>query len=216
MARAPVAGRCKTRLAAAVGPDRAAQIYGAMLLDTLSAFSTVGAARHVVLAAPDDDGVRALQAIAPAPWEVVAQRGEGLGARLACAFLDLGAEGAGVALVSSDSPTVSTAGVRDALSRTHAPRRALVGPCDDGGYYLIGLTSTQDGELGILDAIEWSTPRVLAQTRERCRKLGLVLEELAPGYDVDEPADLDRLRRELGRSPHLAPRTAEVLAEAAV
>jgi hypothetical protein len=213
MARAPVAGRCKTRLAAALGAEQAALIYRAMLLDTLARFADVGAARCVVLAAPEDDGVRALAAIAPRPWEIAPQRGDGLGERLAAAFVDLGAKGDGVALVSSDSPTVSTFGVRDALARTAAPRRALLGPCEDGGYYLIGLTSTRDGELGILEGIDWSTPRVLAQTRERCATLGVAVEELASGYDVDEPADLERLRVELASSPHLAPHTARVLRE---
>src|SRR5215467_14575969 len=151
MARAPVPGRCKTRLAAAVGPARAADIYRAMLLDTLARFELTGAARCVVMAAPEDDGERVLGAIVPPRWETVPQEGAGLGARLASAFRTLGAGGDAVALVSSDSPTVPIEQVREALARTREPRRALVGPCEDGGYYLIGLTTTGGGETGILD-----------------------------------------------------------------
>jgi len=212
MARAPVPGRCKTRLASALGDERAARLYRAMLLDTLDAIDrSLGRdARLVVLAAPEDDGVAGLRALAPAAWDVVPQRGAGLGERLAHATRDLGATGHLVALVDSDSPTVDFEGMAGALRRATRPRHVLMGPCDDGGYYLIAMTSP---ETGIFERIDWSTPRVQPQTRARCAELELTLEELAPGYDVDEAADLARLNDELRGAPALAPRTAAVLGE---
>jgi hypothetical protein len=208
MARAPVAGRCKTRLAVELGVEGAARLYDAMLRDTLDAYARVGAARRVVMAAPEDDGARALRAVAGAAWDVVVQRGDSLGDRLKNATRDLSAGGAAVVLVSSDSPTVSVAPVRDALATFGGARRALLGPCEDGGYYLIGLTTP---ELGVFDGITWSTSRVLDETRARCRALGLEVTELPSCYDVDEPADVARLGRDLARDPSLAPRVAAFL-----
>ena len=82
MARAPLEGRCKTRLAASLGAAWATRLYEAMLLDTLERFGRLPVDRHVVLAAPEDQGVALLEALVPAPWQVVAQEGEGLGERL--------------------------------------------------------------------------------------------------------------------------------------
>lgn len=79
MARAPVPGRCKTRLAPMLGAAGAARLYEAMLRDSLDAFAGVGASRLVVLAAPEDSGVAALRSIASAAWEVIAQEGNDLG-----------------------------------------------------------------------------------------------------------------------------------------
>ena len=209
MARAPVPGRCKTRLAPMLGAAGAARLYEAMLRDSLDAFAGVGASRLVVLAAPEDSGVAALRSIASAAWEVIAQEGNDLGERLANATATLGAGGNAVALTSSDSPTAPIAPIREALAALRGPRRALLGPCDDGGYYLIALTSPI---LGIFQGIRWGTPDVLGATRARCRELSLELEELPPSYDIDEPCDVDRLKNELELYPERAPHTAALLA----
>jgi rSAM/selenodomain-associated transferase 1 len=208
MARAPIAGRCKTRLASVLGATAAASVYRAMLLDTLDGNAFAGTARLVVMAAPEDHGAAVLGEMVPAPWEIIPQHGEGLGARLAHAFRTLGAGGEVVALVDSDSPTAPWAEAAAAISRFEGRRRALMGPCEDGGYYLIAL---RELELGILDGIAWSTPRVQEQTRARCASLGLALDELSPGYDVDDSGALARLRAQLRADPSPAPRTAAVL-----
>jgi rSAM/selenodomain-associated transferase 1 len=212
MARAPVAGRCKTRLAASVGDAFAAELCRAMLLDTLAAIERVfDSNRLVVMAAPDHGGAPLLRTLAPRRWEVVAQEGEGLGARLAHAFTTLGAGGDPVALVDSDSPTVSWEAAERALARLRGPRRVCMGPCTDGGYWLIAMTTI---ELRILEGIAWSTPAVALETRARCSTLGLALEELPVGRDVDAPDDLAWLREELRRHPECAPHTAAMLGRA--
>ncbi len=209
MARAPVPGRCKTRLAPLLGAAGAACLYEAMLRDSLDAFASVGASRLVALAAPEDSGVAALRSIAPAEWDVAAQEGNDLGERLANATATLGAGGNVVALASSDSPTAPIGPMREALAALRGPRRALLGPCDDGGYYLIALTSPV---LEVFQGIRWGTPDVLGATRARCRELSLELRELPQSYDIDEPNDVNRLRRELEQYPERAPRTAALLA----
>jgi rSAM/selenodomain-associated transferase 1 len=203
MAKAPVPGHCKTRLAAAIGDARAADLCRAMLLDTLDAITRdVRADRFVVMAAPEQDGVAALRALAPARWEIVVQEGRDLGERLTRAMSVLSAADTAVALVDADSPTAPWDEAGRALSRFAGP---LMGPCSDGGYWLIALAAP---EPRVFESITWSTPLVAGQTRERCAALGLGLAELPIAHDVDEPADLDRLRESVAQHPERAPRTA--------
>lgn len=210
MARPPVPGRCKTRLANGIGADAAAALYEAMLLDTLDGLSRIQA-RHVLLAAPEDDGAAALSRLAPRGWEVIVQRGTGLGERLANSMRDLWQEGQLVCLLDSDSPTLPLDSIASRLAdpRCHDARTAVVGPCEDGGYYLIGANTA---EPGLFDDIPWSTALVLDATRARCAALGLALEELPAWFDVDCATDLERLARDVVRDPSLAPRTGAVLA----
>ena len=209
MARAPVPGRCKSRLARHVGAELSAAVYRSMLIDCLTAFSRIPARRHVVLAAPECDGVRHLRALAPPAWEVQCQQGADLGERLAHGFETLGAGGEAVALLSSDSPTLPISEVAAGLRALDGPNKALIGPCDDGGYYLIGLSTF---EPTVLSEIPWSTAEVLQTTRQRCRALGLSVTELPTWYDVDDLDDLGRLQRELAEDPTRAESTARLLA----
>jgi len=211
MARPPVSGRCKTRLTPPLSHDAAAELYRAMLLDSLSAYARVEATRHVVMATPEDDGPAVLRELAPAPWEIVVQHGDGLGARLAHAFTTLGEGGGAVALLDSDSPTVPVATIGPALAEIAGRDRALVGPCDDGGYYLIGLGAVGPRSIGVLTDIPWSTNQVMDATRARCASLGLPLGELPTWYDVDDAATLARISEELRRDPGRAPRTSSWL-----
>ena len=207
MARAPIAGRCKTRLAKTLGAEGAARLYAAMLADRLAALDAVPA-RRVLLAAPEDDGVAVLGRPARPGWLILEQRGADLGARLGNAFRDLVGGGGLVCLVDSDSPLVSFANLWTDLAKPRSPKTVVAGPCEDGGYYLIGMTSL---ELGILEDIPWSTNGVMRETRARCARLALHLDELTEAYDVDEPADVDRLRQDLRDTPELAPRTSAAL-----
>ncbi len=208
MARAPVPGRCKTRLAASLGDEAAAKLYAAMIADSIDGYSRAGATRNVVVAAPEYDGVRVLRDLVPPDWEVIPQLGTGLGDRLANAFRTLKADGSPVVLVDSDSPTLPVEPISDALGRLNGGGRVLLGPTDDGGYYLIGLTSL---ELEIFRDIPWSTPRVLETTLARCAALSLSAELLPSWYDVDEAKDLERLCAELSQRPNRAPRCARTL-----
>src|SRR5262249_43243032 len=133
-----------------------------------------------------------------------------LGERLENGFADLGASGNPVALVSSDSPTMPMESLVSGFESLAGGRRALLGPCDDGGYYFIGLTVP---EPRLFRDIAWTPRRVLDQTRQRCRQLALPWDELIVGYDVDTPADMQRLRAELAIHPERALRCAAFLRE---
>ena len=214
MARAPVPGRCKTRLSRHAGAEAAAALYAAMLRDTLDACARIPAGRHVILAAPEDDGVAALQALAaraPAtwgPWEVIAQSGADLGERLTRAATALGDDGHAIVLLGSDAPTAPVESLLGASPHLASPDRVLLGPSDDGGYWLIGLGAPN---AGVFERIAWSTDAVLAETRRRCAQLGLATVDLPSAYDVDEAEDVERLRADLRRAPALAPHTAHLL-----
>lgn len=195
--RAPVAGRVKTRLAAAIGAEAALRIYRRL------AEHAVAEAR----AAGDDVAVRIHYTPADSEAEIRAWLGDAaylpqseaeLGGRMRAAFEAAFADGFGrVVIIGSDLPGLS----REVLGRafhalgTHA---AVLGPAADGGYYLLGMTKMVPG---IFDGVPWSTPRVLDETLARLRAAGIrpaLLETLA---DVDEAADLPAGWRAWAESP---------------
>lgn len=126
------------------------------------------------------------------------QRGDGLGPRLRHAFGTGFAEGAGrVVVVGSDHPTLPPEHVERAFRELDGAD-AVLGPTPDGGYYAVGLRAAAwPAAGGLFEGIPWSTPEVLAATEAQGRRLGLDLRRLPAWYDVDEPAELDRLRRDL-------------------
>jgi len=205
VARAPIAGRCKTRLIPALGAEGAARLYEAMLHDSLRALASVGASRLVLLAAPEEGGVEVLRALAPAPWEVVPQSGGELGARLQSAMLRLTVSGDAVVFVGSDSPALPAEALASSLTFLARPGKVVLGPCDDGGYYLIGLSSPVKA---LFQQMPWSTSAVLETTRNRCRALGLAVHELPSSYDVDDDRGLARL---VAEPRERAPRSYDVL-----
>ena len=101
-----------------------------------------------------------------------------------------------VCLLNSDSPTLPTSLLsRAARALAEAGDRVVLGPADDGGYYLIGMKAPH---VHLFEDIDWSTSRVAEQTRQRARALGLSVVELDTWYDVDDAAALTRLCRDSG------------------
>jgi hypothetical protein len=181
IAKAPVAGRVKTRLCPPCTPEEAAELAEAALRDTLAAMA--GAAelagrpvrRAIVL-----DG-------APGAWvdgeHVIAQRGDGLDERLAAAFADLG-EGPAL-IVGMDTPQLTGALLADALAALD-DHDAVLGPATDGGYWGIGL---RRADPRALVGVPMSVDHTLAAQRTRLRELGLAVADAATLVDVDTIAD---------------------------
>ena len=202
MAKAPQAGRSKTRLCPPLRPEEAGALGAAFLQDITAnlalaarrvplmpyvAFAPAGTeALFGPLIAPGTQLVLAAGAIVPPPGVA------GFGLWLLQAVQVVFAEGyGGVCLLNSDSPSLPTALLEDAVTRLMAPGgEAVLGPSDDGGYYLLGLRAPH---AGLFADIAWSTNTVAAATRARALALGLPLEELAPWFDVDDAAGLSRL-----------------------
>lgn len=215
MARAPVPGKCKTRLLAAHPPQWVTGLYAAMLRDTLDGLQSVTADEYLVFAAPlaTEEGEKsALEILArhvPAPWEVIAQEGNELGARMEHALGVMFERGATYAVLSgTDAPSVPTEPLEEALADDAKREGVIVGPSEDGGYYAIGMPRV---EATLVRDMPWSTPAVMETTRLRCKNAGLAMVELPKWYDVDEPSDVLTLIDELRKHPERAPRTAQFI-----
>ena len=198
MTKAPRAGKVKTRLTPPLTPEEAATLNTCFLRDTAAsivAAARQGIARGIAVYMPlGAEGAYA--EILPAEFELVPQRGEALGERMVLAFEDLLSLGfESVCLIGSDSPTLPAPIFAQAARILSEPgERMVLGPTDDGGYYLIGLKKLRRP---ILENIEWSTERVLEQTIERAREINLPIHLLPTWYDVDDWAALRKLCRAL-------------------
>ena len=197
-AKPPVAGQVKTRLAAVLGPEAAAQLAQAFLEDTIES----------VQALPWAQAALATTAAIEADVPVLLQ-GEGdLGARIE-RVLRAALEKAPVAIaIGADAPAVPCRLLESARTALQDADVAI-GPADDGGFYLLALRHCPDG---LLRDLPWSSAQTLHATLERLRGLGLRTTLLEPWFDVDRAEDLDRLRTLLEEGSLRAPRTARVLA----
>jgi rSAM/selenodomain-associated transferase 1 len=215
-AKHPVPGRVKTRLAARLGADGAAEAHAAMLLDGLDLWGggryLAPGGRRVVVFSPHDSGSWFDQH-APAGFALQPQEGPDLGARMHSFLAGEFAEGAGrVVVIGSDSPTLDPSHVVSAfLCLEH--KDVVLGPATDGGYYLVGARVPVPE---LFHDIPWSTPAVLARSVAALRASGHSLALLPPWYDVDTPESWDMLAghvaalRLAGLDPEL-PRTEALL-----
>ena len=218
MARSPLGGQApKTRLADAVGreADRR-RLYAAFLRDTIDGCRSVAGAALRVAYTPDG-GAAGLDTLGVRGDELLPQRGADLGARERAAFADLFAAGfRKVAMVGSDLPTLPAEHIRQALEQV-APGTAVLGPSDDGGYYLIALAAPDPGAAvpDLFSGIRWSTASALEDTRAAAGRADLRVVLVPRWRDVDDAAGLARLRTELAAASGRAraPETARVLDE---
>ncbi len=214
MAKQPAPGAVKTRLSPPLTPDEALALYQAFLLDTIglvaAACRLAGTATPALAYAPAP-AAEYFRALVPAHFVLLPQRGATLGERLASLPGQAAALGfARVAMIDSDSPTLPPATVAHCFAELARPDVDVVlGPCRDGGYYLIGLNAPQPA---LFRDIPWSTDQVTRETLAAVRATGLQVALLPPWYDVDTAADLRHLRAELQTHPDAAPATRRALA----
>lgn len=203
-ARYPTPGSTKTRLAADVGDDAAAHLYEAFVRDLVGRFAAAPfEVRWAV--APPDPGFAALFGLPQAAC--VDQQGDDLGARMLHALRQhLPVEDARCVLIGSDAPHLTVERVQGALECLERADLVL-GPALDGGYYLIGARRPHD----VFTGIQWSVSTVYEETVARAATLGLAVESLPADFDVDERADLDRLRRVLEEGGVRCPATQRAL-----
>jgi len=198
MTKAPQAGRVKTRLTPPLTAEEAAALNTCFLRDTATAISRAtvnGKAQGVGIYTPV--GCEAAYSdILPEDFILVPQREGEFGERLLAAtedLLRLGFES--VCLIDSDSPTVPDTVFAQAAEFLSGREDCVVlGPSDDGGYYLIGLKKPHRR---LFEQIDWSTERVLEQTVAAAREIDLPVHLLPTCFDVDDRATLARLCQEL-------------------
>lgn len=190
MARQPVPGRTKSRLAVSLSDDAAARLYEAFLLDTLDVCTSIDATT-LVSYAPDDAEARAyFRRIAPVVL-LAPQRDVSFGERLSdgmSAAFDRGLTR--VAVVGSDIPHLQQSWITEAFDALDDHDMAL-GPTLDGGYYLLALAAP---EPRLFTDIDWSSGRELVQTTERADALGLRVRSLPRTFDVDDADDVRAVR----------------------
>jgi len=234
MAKAPRPGRVKTRLVPPLSPQAALALSAGFLRDTTENIAL--AARRGGICS---GGIQGYVAYAPAGTEcefdgmlaqgtgliladgagVAGPRLHGIGRALLHATRALFAAGhRAVCLVNADSPNLPTALLERAAALLAADGdRVVLGPAEDGGYYLIGMKAAHRH---LFEDIAWSSERVAEETRRRAAALGVAVAELDPWYDVDDAPSLRRLCRDLaaprprgGLEPYPAPVTAELVAQ---
>ena len=208
MAKAPVPGLAKTRLAPALGAAGAAALAERLLRHAVAQAAGAAPGRVTLWAAPD--------ATHPVFADLAQQHGlalavqpvtPDLGARMAAVFARQGAGGhaAGDAgdrgallLMGSDIPALCSQTLRRAAAALQDGHPVVFVPALDGGYALVGLRADAETRHPGLHAalfrqMVWSTAQVMAQTRQRLAVLGVVAAELPAVPDIDEPADLAHL-----------------------
>jgi rSAM/selenodomain-associated transferase 1 len=207
MARYPAAGAVKTRLARAIGAERACTLYRAFLHDLDERF--IGGRRVVVWAyhPPDSDFEASMNPGA----RCLPQTGNGLGERMHNCFRRLYADGFDkVILIGTDAPHLRDQWLDEAEAALDGAD-VVLGPTDDGGYYLVAMRQPHD----IFSGVAMSTAHVLADTVAKARAAKLTVRLLARTFDIDEGGDLRRLHAliEADCLQPLLPHTAALLGE---
>jgi rSAM/selenodomain-associated transferase 1 len=177
IAKAPVAGRSKTRLTPPCTPEQAAALAEAALRDTLAAAGAASAARRVIAL----DGVPG--GWLPDGWDVIRQRGERLDERLAHVFEDVGSP---ALVIGMDTPQVSAALLDESARRLSDGADAVLGPAADGGFWALGL---REPDPRLVLGVPMSVPHTGRVQRERLRAHGLRVAPLPVLRDVDRFSD---------------------------
>jgi rSAM/selenodomain-associated transferase 1 len=204
MARAPSSGG-KSRLASHLSGTRLCALREALLVDTIEIIEAVPDVAAVLFFTPAEGEVE-IRALSPPAWRCVAQTGGDLGVRMRAALEYLlqapGCEAA--VLVGADIPLLAADHIGDARETLAATQGVVLGPADDGGYYLIGMR-TVHAEL--FDGVEWGAASVLTDTLRAADRAGIEARLIRAAYDIDTIDDLHRLERDLQDAPpDLAPR----------
>ncbi len=203
----PRPGEVKTRLIGAVSAAQAADLHRAFLADFCERLT--GWDGTILMAW----ALRAEEAVPEGPYPGFAQVGSDLGQRLLHGLTRALSASAAAVAVGSDHPELPRARLDEAFAELARGADVVLGPADDGGYYLVGVKPSSLVPR-LFEEIAWSTETVLASTLERCRELGLSVALLPMESDVDTPADLMRLAARLSdrqAGPPACPATREVL-----
>ncbi|HZD31955.1 MAG TPA: TIGR04282 family arsenosugar biosynthesis glycosyltransferase [Candidatus Angelobacter sp.] len=203
MAKAPRPGTVKTRLARSIPVDAATELYCCLLGDTIAlAHSLDNVKVGIVCPAAD---VEELAQLARGEIDVVAQQGNGLAAGLTSVFAHFaGSYRQRVIAFNSDSPHLPVSVLTNAFEILTA-HDVVVGPTNDGGYYLVGANASHPA---LFHGDGMGTGSALDALLASARRLQLSVGFTEPFYDVDVEGDLTRLAAELRLAPERAPRTA--------
>ncbi len=190
MARAPEAGRAKTRLIPALGDEGAASLHAFMVERLLTELSQAAIAPITLCCTPDVEHSFFHRCRDRYGVCLQQQQGSDLGERLQYALMT-SLERKNISLViGCDIPALGAEDIIAAFSALDRGGDAVISPVDDGGYALLGVRQVASE---LFTDIEWGSARVIGQTRQRLSSLGWHWQELRELWDVDRPEDLQRL-----------------------
>jgi rSAM/selenodomain-associated transferase 1 len=196
MARAPSSAG-KTRLAPHLSPSRLTALRAALLADTLRMLESLP---DVTIFFTPDEAEPDIAPLCAATIPRVPQGSGGLGARMRMALEHLlhTQHCDAALLVGSDIPLLSADHLVEAAETLRASGGVVLGPADDGGYYLIGMTQVH---AGLFEQIAWGTESVLTDTLRAAERSGVEAWLVRSAYDVDTIDDLRRLEHDLASAP---------------
>lgn len=205
-AKPPLAGLAKTRLAKDIGTDAATRVAKAFVLDTWNAVASIPWADPVLACSEENAELRQMVQGAGEFW----LQGPGdLGARLDRILTRATAQGTPAIAIGADTPGLPVDRLQDAHALVHQTG-AVIGPADDGGFYLLGLKTVPPK---LFNDVSWGTSAVFAAMTARLAAMGVQTARLSPWFDVDHAEDLLRLRRLLQSGTIAAPATLAALLE---
>ncbi len=206
-AKAPESGKVKTRLRPAVGSDGASELALAFLQDTWATVKGLPWANAVI--ATTDASFVFEESGAPDIW----LQGEGdLGARLERILRRALKTSPFAIAIGSDTPGLPRRFLEQARAALQEAD-AVIGPCEDGGFFLLGLRKSPRA---LLSGIPWSQSDTFSQTLANLKAAGMDVRILDAWFDVDRPEDLERLRMKMAAGEVSAPRTNDMLKRLAV
>ncbi len=191
-AKAPVPGEVKTRLQALLGADGAAALHAGLVRHALSTAVEARVGAVELHCAPDETHPFFERCAGEFRVRLVRQEGKDLGARMGAAFERTFAEEAALIVVGADCPALKASHLRAAADAL-AQHDAVLIPAEDGGYVLLGLARPI---AQLFEGVDWGSPAVMRQTRDRLAAANVTSVELPALWDVDRPEDYVRLRRE--------------------
>ncbi len=189
-AKAPVAGRVKTRFISELGSEGALALHKKLIQLTWQRISE--RARWPIELWMSESGKEGWFSRLCALDQMFVQQGDDLGERMSFALNQALQRAPYVLVVGADCVSLDTDYLLDAIKRLKAGASVILGPAEDGGYVLLGVSHTVPQQV-FLD-IEWGSERVLQQTRTKLLASGITWQELPLRWDVDVPADLPRLK----------------------
>lgn len=202
VAKQPTPGATKTRLSPPLSQEQAASLYECFLLDTLDLIRKVQGIQPAIAYLPEKASDY-FAGLAP-DFDLLLQSGRDLGERLDNALSHyLNAGYCNAVIMDSDSPTLPASCLSAAFARLNGGSDVVIGPCEDGGYYLIGMKKPHPR---LLREVRMSTPQVTADTLAVAVEEGLQVGLLPTWYDVDNFISLQRLYAELSHAPAAAAR----------
>jgi len=206
MAKRPFPHKTKTRMIPALTAQEAADLYACFLQDVLALVRSLPDVDPFIAYAPADDETRSYFTDIAPDFNLIPQIGSDLGARLDGVMYSCQQIGyTKVVAMNSDSPTLPIAYLIEAFAVLDNPNiDVMLGPCEDGGYYLIGWKRSHSR---LVREVEMSTTHVLQDTLAIAQEENLCVALLPIWYDVDELPELRRLQEELQINPAIAPYT---------